>query len=85
MCVVSMVHDHYFPNDPTSPWTPYRITQHMTTIRMAEYLELVRKAAEYDRITEQKDCIKPEYEHIKKCVEEILKEKSSTKQTGLQS
>lgn len=60
MCVVSMVTDHYrkYPND----WWD------MT--KWDDYLDLKRKAEEYDRITKQPDCEDPQKQRFE---QEVLK------------
>ncbi len=75
MCVVSMIHDHYWPT--TLPRYPR--PEVAPTDYLKEYLELVRKAAEYDKIHKEPDCIKPEYENLRKIVEEILDEREKNR------
>ena len=48
MCVVSMVTDHYMRQYPD----PYQISPKV----VMDFLELVRKAEEYDRVTLQPNC-----------------------------
>lgn len=60
MCVVSVVTDHYrrYPNDW---WDP---------TKWDDYLDLKRKAEEYDRITNQPDCEDPKKQRFE---QEVLK------------
>lgn len=75
MCVVSMVHDHFWPQQFPKFVTP----QVALTDYLKEYMELVRKAAEYDKLTKQPDCIKPEYTEYRRIVEEILDEREKNR------
>ena len=67
MCVVSMVSGHFQerwpkPQDfPPSDWFGYQ--------------ELLRKAREYDRIHQQKDCIDPSKAQWERALEKYMKEK----------
>lgn len=74
MCFVSMIHDFYTaPINPTPP--PSYDWSKWTPIRWEEYNELLRKAAEYDRLTGQKDCVDPKKQELHDLIEKVLKEK----------
>lgn len=70
-----MIHDHFWPTQ----FPKYARPLVAPTDYLKQYMELVRKAAEYDRMTKQPDCIKPEYEQIKKLVEEILDDREKNR------
>jgi hypothetical protein len=62
MCVYSMVSRHYFERFP--------VPQNFPPFLYPDYKELLRKAAEYDRMTGQQDCPDPEKEKWNKEVED---------------
>ena len=73
MCAVSMVTDFY-----RDKWNPFDIsTNHIviTKQQWEEYLELKRRMEEYDKRTNQPDCIKPEVADWEKLMEDFLKRK----------
>ena len=66
MCVVSMVTEHFHQKWPTYPPHPNTLPSTPALPTPAEYfdfLELVRKAREYDMRTNQPDC--PDAEKLK--------------------
>lgn len=83
MCVVSMITDHYRDRWPVVPLLPYppqpapyivpQIT--ITRAQWDEYIELKRKAAEYDARTGQPHCEKPEVPEWEARVLRILEER----------
>ena len=73
MCVVSMVTDwgqKKYPDWITWPTTTEMFpTPREKIVDYKEYLELVRKAEEYDRMTGQPDCIDPDKDKFLKALE----------------
>lgn len=73
MCVVSMVTDHYSRRWPTPKWEDVTFPHYPNTLpstpalptpaEYQDFLELVRKAREYDKRTNQPDC--PDAEKLK--------------------
>lgn len=73
MCAVSMVTDFY-----RDKWNPFDISTNRIVItkqQWEEYLELKRRMEEYDKRTNQPDCIKPEVADWEKLMEDFLKRK----------
>lgn len=68
MCVVSMVSDHYMHKWPLPHYVP-------SYEEYLNYRELLRKAAEYDRITGQKDCPSKDKVDWNKQLEEVFNQK----------
>lgn len=89
MCVVSMVTDHYYHRWPSPEWdevtfpSPQQIPSLPPSLPTPEeynnFLELVRKAREYDKRTNQPDC--PDAEKLK-WMDEL--EKRMVEKYGLQ-
>lgn len=70
MCVYSMISGHYMekwplPSFPHTWPSPYE---------WADYEELVRKAREYDRITNQPDCPDPAKEEWEAKMRKLIRE-----------
>lgn len=73
MCVVSMISDHW-----QKKWSdPSKVE--ITFEQWQEYLELKRKAEEYDKKTNQPKCQKPDLEIWEKLIEEVLRKKKIIK------
>lgn len=68
MCVYSMISDHYMHKWPQPAYVP-------NYEDYLNYKELLRKAAEYDRITGQKDCPSQEKTDWNKQLDEAFKHK----------
>ena len=86
MCVVSMISDFYrytypIPSESIPNTIPYKPDEYYgwTKIRWEEYQELLRKAAEYDRLNNQPNCVDPKKEEFTKKVEKVLREKGIIK------
>lgn len=88
MCAVSMITDHYRDRWPmlnkyqalSSQQFPPPIQ--ITTEQWNEYLELKRRAQEYDARTNQADCAKPDVEEWEKKVESYLIKKGLLTDVG---
>lgn len=70
MCVVSMVTDHFYKRWLTPEWSDVTFPGALpsthplpTPVEYHDFLELVRKAREYDKRTNQPDC--PDAEKVK--------------------
>jgi hypothetical protein len=66
MCVVSMISDHYMQRWPQPAQFPPQL--------FPDYSELLRKAAEYDRIMSQPECPAPEKVTWQQELEKIMRE-----------
>lgn len=67
MCSVSMVTDHFMQQWP--------LPQQFPPFRWPDYQELLRKAAEYDRLTGQPDCPAPDKVQWQQELERIMRER----------
>lgn len=77
MCAVSMVTDFY-----RDKWNPFDIPTDRIVItrqQWEEYLELKRKMEEFDKRTNQPDCVKPEVAEWEKLMEDFLRRKGILK------
>ena len=71
MCVVSMVTNHFHDKWPSpNDWDK---------AKWEDYVEIKRKAEEYDRLTKQPDCHKPELPDIEKQIIDVLIKKGLIK------
>ena len=79
MCVVSAITDN-LQKQWTPGWTPFQPYPHPSAVTITleqynEYLELKKRAEEFDRKTGQPDCIKPELAQWEAMIEEVLRKK----------
>lgn len=65
MCVVSMISNHYQPQWPVPNAIP--------AAPAYDILELMRKAAAYDKLTNQPDCVEKDKEEWIKALEQRVK------------
>lgn len=74
MCMVSAIMDYGIQTWPNWNNQVTPVARDQIVLEMSAYLELVRKAEEFDKLANQPDCVDPKKAELVQKIKDLLKE-----------